>query len=406
MLLILGVLAVLLHFYTGWKLSNALGKFVSLPVKRVRRMVYLAQSYLILYPLLSFLGYFVEPLYVERAIQGAYSGPELLFAYPFWIGFIAVLQSFPILLMSDILRFLAVRLYRFEKERWLLLQAKILVPVLILITVYVTSRMIVDTHRVRITSRGNHVEDLPPALEGLRIVHIADLQMDPRTGPVKVKRYIDAVNSLKPDIVCFSGDLVTSGTEYIDAAAELLGRIESKYGVYAVFGDHDYWAGPGYVDYALTKNRVRVLEDENFIVNFAGQTIVITAVTNVYQRRPSKESLQALADTRSSHQLSIFLTHQPAPGIIEFASVEGYHLILAGHTHGGQVRVGYPGFWWTFSNLETPFVSGFFEIGSTLLSVNNGLGLTFAPVRFQAPAEITLIILTADRAGAPTGFPG
>lgn len=399
MLLILAVPAALMHLYTGWKLSNAIGRVVSVPMKRVRRTVFLVQGYLILYPLLSLLGYFVDPEYVVRSIQGAYVGPDLLFAYPFWIGLIAVLQLFPLLLISDIATFLFARSFRSDKERWLLLQARILIPLVALILGYVTVRVIVDTQQVRVSSRDFSVRDLPPALEGFRVVHVADLQMDSRTGPVKVNRYIDAVNALNPDIVCFSGDLVTWGTEYIDAAAEALGKIKSKYGVYATFGDHDYWAGPGYVDHALTKNGVRVLEDENFSVNFEGQTIVITAVTNIYQRRPVGRVLGTLASTRGPHRLSILLTHQPSPAIVEFAKGEGYHLFLAGHTHGGQVRLGYGSPTWSFSRVETPFVSGFFEMGSMLMSVNNGLGLTFAPVRFQAPAEITLINLTATATG-------
>ncbi|MFQ5798747.1 MAG: metallophosphoesterase [Bacteroidota bacterium] len=364
-------------------------------MKRVRRAVFLVHGYLILYPLLSLLGYFVDPEYVVRSIQGAYLGPDLLFAYPFWIGLISVLQLFPVLLISDLARFFFLRSFHSDKERWLLLQARILIPSVALIVGYVTVRVIIDTQQVRVSSRDYSVQGLPRALEGFRVVHFADLQMDSRTGPVKVNRYIDAVNALNPDIVCFSGDLVTWGPEYIDAAAEALGKIKSKYGVYATFGDHDYWAGPGYVDHALTKNGVRVLEDENFNTNFEGQSIVITAVTNVYQRRPAGRLLQTLASTRGPHGVSILLTHQPSPAIVKFAEGEGYDLFLAGHTHGGQVRLGYGSLTWTFSNVESPFVSGFFEIGAMLISVNNGLGLTFAPVRFQAPAEITLINLTA-----------
>lgn len=393
MLLILAVPAVLLHLYAGWKLGNAIGRVASVPVKRARRTVFLVQAYLILYPLLSLLGFFVEPEYVVLSILGAYEGPDLLLAYPFWVGFITVVQLLPLLLVSDLGRFVLVRFFRINRERWLLLQGRMLLVLAALILGYVTARVIADTFLVRVSTRDYFVGDLPPALEGLRIVHLADLQMDDRTGAAKVSRYIDAVNALKPDLVCFSGDLITTGTKYIDRAADAFGRIKSKYGVYAVLGDHDYWAGARDVDHALTKNGIRVLTDENYVVNIEGDSIAISAVTNVYQRRPGAETLQSLAGTRGHHPLSILLTHQPSQPLTKFAKNQGYHLFLGGHTHGGQIRPGYGSLNWTFSNLETPFVSGFFEIGSMLVSVNNGLGLTFAPLRFQAPAEVTLITL-------------
>jgi len=73
---------------------------------------------------------------------------------------------------------------------------------------------------------------------------------------------------------------------------------------------------------------------------------------------------------------------------------EGYNLLVAGHTHGGGVAFGIPGlFLWAPASFESSFVSGLFHLGSLDLIVTNGLGLTLAPVRFHAPAEIVLITL-------------
>jgi predicted MPP superfamily phosphohydrolase len=82
--------------------------------------------------------------------------------------------------------------------------------------------------------------------------------------------------------------------------------------------------------------------------------------------------------------------------LVKHAEENDYDLFLAGHTHGGQIAFPLPGFLLTGSSFETPYVSGFYRAGSMLVSVTNGLGLTLAPVRYNAPAEITLITLRRD----------
>ncbi|HEY4643657.1 MAG TPA: metallophosphoesterase [Bacteroidota bacterium] len=398
MLLLLAAPAVLLHLYVGWKLSSAIAVVAGVPKWRIRKNVFLLQGYLVLYPILGILGYLVNPAYLSRALEGLYRGPDVLFAYPYWIGLIVVLESAPFLLAADLVR-LFVRLMRVSREKWVRYESRTTLVVVAVVAAYVIVRVFVDTFGIRISSHDLSMENLPAGLDGVRIVQIADLQMDPRTGPSTVKRFVEEVNDLDPDIVFFCGDLITSGTDYIDQAAEILGMVKSRYGIYAVLGDHDYWSGAGVVEYALTRNGVRLLDDENFVLNFKGQTIVVTGVTNVYPRRVSTEVLQKLAAGRVPNALSIFFTHQPTPSTVSYAEREGYRLFLAGHTHGGQVRLGYDGLKWTFSNLETPYVSGFYRVGRMIVNVDNGLGLTLAPLRFQAPAEITVIKLIRGGVG-------
>ena len=81
------------------------------------------------------------------------------------------------------------------------------------------------------------------------------------------------------------------------------------------------------------------------------------------------------------------------------ASEQSYSLFCGGHTHGGQVVVGWLGVFFTPVQVETPFISGTYRIGGMAVSINNGLGLTMAPLRFQAPAEVTMI--TVQRPDGP-----
>jgi predicted MPP superfamily phosphohydrolase len=141
----------------------------------------------------------------------------------------------------------------------------------------------------------------------------------------------------------------------------------------------------------LEDEGITVLEDETQIVPLGSARLTITGVTNIYRRRPSRDILERAMEGRDARALALFLTHQPTVDLVHWAAEREYDLFLAGHTHGGQVVFNYFGYRACISNRETSFVSGFFRVGSMLVSVTNGLGLTLAPVRFHAPAEITLI---------------
>ena len=136
-----------------------------------------------------------------------------------------------------------------------------------------------------------------------------------------------------------------------------------------------------------------VLENETATVPLEKGSIVITGVTNVYRNNLSDGTVDRLARELPAGSLRILLTHQPSTWLVEMAADRKYDLFLAGHTHGGQIAFPLPGFLLTGSSFETKYVTGFHNVGSMLVSVNNGLGLTLAPIRYHAPAEVTLIVL-------------
>jgi len=116
---------------------------------------------------------------------------------------------------------------------------------------------------------------------------------------------------------------------------------------------------------------------------------------NVYRKAAYPSQIERLAAARPHGQLDIFIAHQPSTWLVQSVAGAGYDLFLGGHTHGGQVTFPLPGFLLTGSSFETRYVTGTFRLGSTLASVNNGLGMTLAPIRYQAPAEVTVISVEA-----------
>jgi predicted MPP superfamily phosphohydrolase len=392
-LLLAGFVAVP-YIYFCWKLLTALA-CLGLNSKVPLRWVVIGGACAVnLYPLMLLLGYGFGVEMVARPIREANGVFDTLFTYPFWAGGIVVLQMVMPFIVLDLLKLPLWLFDRGHTALWRGIEARIILGMVTLMVVYVVGRIYSDTCRVQINERVWSIAGLPEGLDGLRIVHISDLQADLRTDETRMGVYIEKVNALKPDLVIFTGDLVTSGTEHIEAGAGMLGKIRSRYGIYACIGDHDYWASREQVVRSLQRRGIVVLEDESRAVPVDSAMVAIAGVMNIYSQRPGPEILERIEAMRFSStdtMLSIFITHQPSGWLVDFAREKGYALFLAGHTHGGQVVLRWPGITLTPVMRETPYLSGFYEAGTMLISVNNGLGLTLAPLRYQAPAEVTLI---------------
>ncbi len=386
------ILAV--YAYVAWRLAVAIRQSTALPRPRVRWGMIAVIAYLNLYPLLL-LG---TALFRMTAANSALrSGRPLLDAaltFPFWVGLVVVLELLPLFLAMDLARFVCWPWFQKYRTSWKKWQAAISISLGAIMVVYVITRVGLDTYSVRLTEHEARIEELPAALEGFRIVQLSDLQADPYTGASKMQPYIDLANAQKPDLIVFGGDLVTRGTAHIAEGAKIMGGLHARLGVYACLGDHDYWADPQSIVQNLEESGVTTVEDSVLTLSASPHQISLTILTNVYSRRPSSITLERLRQQRPDHAaVHLVLSHQPADDLIQFAQKHGYHLLLAGHTHGGQVVFKPFGIPLNVSQTETRYYSGFYQIGNLWLSVTNGLGLTFAPFRYQAPAEVTLITL-------------
>lgn len=396
LLVILPLLAIA-YGYVGWRLGAAIGTLTSWPKAKVRRAIIAVIAFANLYVLTALVAQVFHLTALSQSLRGARPWSAWL-AYPFWATLIFCAELLPFLLALDVVCLPLWSLFQRHKQRWLKYQAVLPVTIGVALAVYIGFRIVNDTFSLRLSSREVAIADLPHDLDGFRIVHLSDLQADAYTDAKKMQRYVDLANAQQPDLVLFSGDVVTSGTDYVTAGAEMMGKLRARLGVFACQGDHDYWSSRTLVAEELKRQGVHIYEDSVLTLSGSASTLSLTILTNVYQRRPSAEKLQELSEQRPEAAAHLLLTHQPTEAIVNFAENHGYNLAAAGHTHGGQVVFRFLGFPLNASMFETDYVSGFFQIGNTLLSVTNGLGLTIAPVRYQAPAEVTLLTLRNNAA--------
>jgi predicted MPP superfamily phosphohydrolase len=387
-LLILAIASSPFQWYAARRISTSITRLTSWRPRRTKLATAAVVFYPLSYPLVATVSYLLgaPAVYQQRSLL-----VDALLTYPFWIGVVFAVQLSLALLVFDAGRLVLYPAYRRRKDKWRKAQAGLTLLLTGAIAIYCGIRIYTDTLGVRIRHATFPVDGLPAELEGLKIAQISDVHADIRTGGAKLDRYIQAVNDQSPDLIIFCGDLVSSGTAYIDRAAAALGRLKAKYGVFACLGDHDYFSDPEMVASRLELNGITVLRDESRIVNAGGAEVSLTGVTNVYRKPASPGAVLALGQRRPHRGLDIFYTHQPSNWIVESAAAAQYNLFLAGHTHGGQVAFPLPGFILTGSSFETRYVTGVFREGNTWINICNGLGLTLAPIRYQAPAELTII---------------
>ena len=235
---------------------------------------------------------------------------------------------------------------------------------------------------------------LPPALAGLRVVHVTDLHLGPLADRAALREALDRVLALDPDVVCVTGDVVDSPAADLDSWIPELARLTARHGVFAILGNHDREVGADRVADALRRwTGWRVLRDEIGTVELGGARLHLLGLEDRARRRAA-DGLPALLSRVPAGEPAILLAHRPT--VFPAAAAAGVSLMLAGHTHGGQLAVPGAPRLNVARVLVTEFDAGFFERDGARLHVNRGLGTSGQRIRIGAPREITLLTLVAS----------
>lgn len=232
------------------------------------------------------------------------------------------------------------------------------------------------------------VRGLPKELMGLRIVQITDLHAGPFISERHVARIVAKANSLDPDLVMVTGDIVHSSAAYIAPCMRALSRLRAKHGLFGCQGNHEYWVGPEEVRRAAEAIGLSILVNEGRVLSIGGSRLNLAGIDDIRLGTPDLNS--ALAGLAPSAP-TLLLSHRPE--IFPYAKQRGVDLTLSGHYHGGQVKVKIFGFPFTPVRLFTRYVEGPFRIEDSRLYVSRGLGTTGAPIRLGSRPELTLIRL-------------
>ncbi|MCU0452106.1 MAG: metallophosphoesterase [Bacteroidetes bacterium] len=386
---------VLLNIYAGGKLARALEAFARWPLSRARRIVYAVLAVLNALPLVAFLVYWLQGRRAMLWFSGESLWVDAVLVYPFWTILVILVQLAIVFLAWDFVGLVLRLIGKPDRDAWRRRTHAFSVWAWIVVSVYSIATIIADTSQARVDRLDVVLPVEAASLDGFRILQISDVQGDGRTTERKISRFIEQALALEPDLVLNGGDIVTGGTDYIASTARLLGKLTAPYGHICAVGDHDIFSDKSMVVTELRRNGIVVADDTSFVIDTDRGSIGLTLVTYTYRQRPDPATVDSLLN-ENGVPFRILLLHQPNKEIVENASADSIDLVLAGHTHGGGVAFGIPGIALLApASFESPYVSGAYRVGHTVVNVTNGLGFTLAPIRFHAPLEMTLITLRA-----------
>ena len=224
-------------------------------------------------------------------------------------------------------------------------------------------------------------------LKDLKIIQITDVHVGLSIKKDFIEKLVNKINALKADLIFFTGDAVDGTVSELREDFSPFRRLKATMGKYFVTGNHEYYSGAEDWIKELRGMGFKVLINENEIVEYNGEKILIAGVPDYkatdflpnHHHDPAKAK-----ETDKEYSYSILLAHQPKS--IFDSSKEKYDLQVSGHTHGGQF---FP--WTFFVKLQQPYTSGLHKHASTWIYVSKGTGYWGPPVRVGSTAEITQI---------------
>ena len=245
---------------------------------------------------------------------------------------------------------------------------------------------------LRVSRGAVHLCGLPAALDGLRVLLITDVHAGPFLRPQALARVFDRLCALDPDLVLLGGDLATSRLDEFAEHAAAFRLLRAPLGVFAVLGNHDHATGaPARLATMVEDCGIRVLHNSAVDLERAGRRLSLAGVDDLLLGRPDLEG--ALDGTRSP---VVLLSHNP--DVFFSAARRGVALVLAGHTHAGQIRL--PGLPVLVRQSRYRLDEGRYRLGASQLVVSRGLGAVGLPWRVACPPEAVLLTLRRDAGSA------
>ncbi len=246
------------------------------------------------------------------------------------------------------------------------------------------------------------MDGLSSSLEGLTIVQLTDIHVGPFMTAEELSGFVEATNRLKPDLIALTGDFITGTAAEVDPCVATLAKLTARRGIFACIGNHEIHAGAaGLLTQGLEAKGIQVLRNHGVSVPVGNSRFAILGIDDLRAGRPDLDKALAAIHTECG-EAKMLLSHRPE--IFPRAAQAGVEIVLSGHYHGGQVKLGRHPESVSVARFLTPYAEGFFQLpraaarGETekrrsTLFVGRGVGISGLPVRINCAPQIAHLTL-------------
>ena len=231
-----------------------------------------------------------------------------------------------------------------------------------------------------------------------KIALISDLHFNAKTSKVQINKLLESLKESNPEVVFITGDLIDR-KDGISVVGDFVRKIANFAKVYIVLGNWDYFSLKYNINdlkKELESNGAKVLMNESETIKIGSSDFTLIGIKAPYVGQNIKNDLsKSMAGIKNNNLCKILLTHSPES--IKEASLKNIDLVLAGHTHGGQIYVPViTRFIIPVKNEFKKYIKGTYKIGDSTLYVNRGIGTSNFPFRFLNLPELTILSLIKE----------
>lgn len=273
-----------------------------------------------------------------------------------------------------------------------------LVGLLLLMAGLVFWGFFIEPNRLIVRHETIQIAEWPRGLNDFRIAALSDIHAGGEfIDQQKLRTIVERTNALQPELIAIMGDFIAGdGRRHPlrmtpEEFGPILKELRAPLGVYAVLGNHDWWYDGRHVRRALEQNGIKVLDDEWIKVEARGTSLYLVGLADLWTR---PQRILTTIDQIPRDGTIIALTHNPDI----FPRLPNHvPLLLAGHTHGAQVRLPFIGYVVEPSRMSGErYVRGHVYENGRHLFVTTGIGTSIVPVRFGVTPEIVLLTVKSQ----------
>jgi predicted MPP superfamily phosphohydrolase len=258
--------------------------------------------------------------------------------------------------------------------------------------------ILIEPNRPRLIRKEIALRRWPSRLDGFTVALLSDFHYDPLFSVHPIRRAVEIVNRLNPDIIALTGDFVSvpwfgsavNAAAHAEPCAEVLAKLRAPHGVWSVLGNHDALSDPDRVTNALKTVGIPTLSNKAIAIEKEGARFWLGGVDDVLGGNPD---LPATLHGIPSDEAVVLMAHEP--DYADYVAEYPIDLQLSGHTHGGQVRIPFMAPLY-LPEMAKKYVWGQFKIRELTLYTSAGIGTVDIPVRWNCPPEVTLITLRSS----------